>query len=661
MKSGKLTIFYIAKYANYELSIEGMMLKTGLDEADTPEKIKRRNWALKLRNFRTKILYAIIFGILPVVPLLGYFEIADILINSLIAIDLIIFHGSLFLGLFFTLQFFNFILMGMLEVGTIISSPSFEWLKTLPIPRNKLKKIMLLTIFRSFDIPLIVIIVAFPVVMYIGTSSVIILLISIGISIINAVFSFSILIIIGSRMSRILVINRLNSRKSHAIRILNFLIYAVVILGSMYLIQWAFSSIDAFFIMFMNLDSPAQTNLILSSIPYPFNPCYLILDVIVANRTPEQLWWTSIIGFVILILITFGIFKIASHQIKKLAFLEVNNSSPKKEIHVDIKTTTPFRAHLRKDIAQMMHDFKSFITIITTFLLSFLFSYYFNLNNIGRFVPTETLIYTTWVGLLLISPIISTLLIFNFLSFEETGQSILTSLPIIPRDQARAKLFLILIFQTSAVLFPTLMYIADLKFSTLFLATLAAIPLIWIFTLILFETKVNYFGKKRDYYVIEEVNPTNRMFKWTIILCLQYIVSFWIISFTFNLYMFFNFAVMLSFWIFVSVIGLIASAVIFLQMFPKISIASIVRRDVRKWFSLNFNRLINTIVKQSLEKEHLLSFKQSIKIIWEEYFLSNPNEEDRAEELEILIDAMINGIYRVAKRIFQIQEKIPRI
>ncbi|MFX1454994.1 MAG: hypothetical protein ACFFDB_06425 [Promethearchaeota archaeon] len=656
MKSDKLALFHIAKHAHYELLIEGMILKTGIDEADTPEKIKRRKWALKLRIYRTKILYATIFGILPVVPLLGYFEISDILINSLIAIDLIIFHGSLFLGLFFTLQFFNFILMGMLEVGTIISNPSFEWLKTLPIPRNKLKKIILLTILRNFDIPLVVIIVAFPIVMYIGTSSVIILLISIGISIINAVFSFSILIIIGSRMSRILVVNRINSRKSHAIRMLNFIIYTVVILGSMYLIQWAFSSIDAFFIMFMNLESPAQTNLILSSIPYPFNPCYLILDVIVANRTPEHLWWTSIIGFVILVLITFGIFKIASHQVKKLAFSEFSNSSSKKEIQVDIKTTSPFRAHLRKDMAHMMHDFKSFITIITIFLLSFLFAYYFNLDNIGRFVPTENLIYTTWVGLLLIGPIISALLIFNFLSFEETGQSILTSLPIIPRDQAKAKLFLILIFQTSAILFPTIMYIADLKFITLFLATLGAIPLIWTFTLVLFEMKINYFGKKRDYYVIEEVNPTNRMFKWTIILCLQYILSFWIISFTFNLYMFFNFIIMISFWVFISVIGLIISTLIFLHMFPRISIVLKIRREIRNWFSLNFNHFIKAIVIQSLENGQLLSFDQSIEIIWEEFFASNTFDKDKAEELEIIIDAMINGIYRVAKRIFQLEK-----
>jgi hypothetical protein len=657
MKSEKLTLFHIAKYAKYELLTDSLILRNGINQSDTPEKIKRKKRSLKIGIYRTKILYAIIFGILPVVPLLGYFEIADILINSLIAIDIIIFHGSLFIGLFFTLQFFNFLLMGLLEVSMIASSQTFEWLKTLPIPRNRIKKIVLLTIFRSFDVPLVVIIAAFPIVMYIGTLDLIILFISIGISIINAFFSFSVLIIIGSRMNRILKVNQLNSRKSNAIRILNFVIYAVVILGSMYLIQWAFSSIDAFFIMFMNLDSPALTNVMLSIIPYPFNPCYLILVAIVSNRAPSQLWVSTIFGFIMLVLITLLCFKIALRQVKKLTFSENQSSTSKKfrkKIRVNIKTASPFRAHLNKDLVHILHDFKTFITIITAFLLSFLFSYYFNRENFGRIVPTETLIYTNWVGLLLINPIISGLLIFTFLSFEDTGQSILTSLPIIPRNQAKAKLFLIFIFQTSAVIFPTIMYIPDLKFESLFIATLGALPLIWTFLLLLFEMKVNSFGKKRNYYVIEEVNPTNKMYKWTLIMCLQYILGFWVISFTFNIYMFVGYYAMTLFWFFVSVFGLILGIIIFLLMFPKISIASTVRREVRKWFSLNFNYLIKTIVSRSLEKGHFLSFNQSIVIIMREYFISNPDDDDddRAEELEVIIDATINGLYRVAKRIF---------
>ncbi|MHA2007097.1 MAG: hypothetical protein ACXABO_08250 [Promethearchaeota archaeon] len=662
MKSNRLTLFNIAKYINYELLIEGLVLKKGTTQSDSFEKLESKNKSLKFRIYRVKILYAIIFGILPIAPLLGYFEIADFLINSTLSVEIIIFHGSLFISLFFTLQIFNFILMGMLEVSMIMSGQILEWLKTLPIPRNKLKKIVLFTIFRSFDIPLVVIIMAFPIIMYIGTLSLIIFLISIGISILNAIFSFSILVIIGSRMNRTLGVNQLNTKRSHTIRILNFVSYAVGILGSMYLIQWAFSSIDDFFIMFLNLNSPALTNVVLSSIPYPFNPSYLVLVSIVSNRVPSQLWVSCICGLIIFTLITWWIFRKALKQVGKLTFSSHQNSSSsidRKKVQVDIKSTSPLKAHLRKDLVQISHDFKSFIAVITTFLLSFLFSYYFNLGNIGRSVPTEILTYTNWVGLLLINPIISGMLIFNFLSFEETGQSILISLPIIPHDQAKAKLYLILLFQTFAVILPTVMYIQDPKFGTFIMATLGALPLIWTFTLALFEMKVNFFGKKRHHYVIEEFNSNNKMFKWTIIICIQYFLAFWVISSTFNIYVFAGYDAMATFWAFISFLGLIISFMIFRGMFPIFSIRSIMKEEVRKWFKSNFLLLIDTLVSRSLEKGHLLSERSSIKIIKEKYLDNSQiprRDEFRVMELEKLVYFMIDEILDAVYDRF----KIPR-
>ena len=666
MRSNKLALYHIAKYTSYELLIEGLLLKKGTNQSNTLEKIKRKERSLKLRIFRTKILYAIIFGILPVAPLLGYFKMDDILLNSSVSTNIIIFHGSLFIVLFFTLQIFNFILMGMLEVGTIMSGQSFEWLKTLPISRNKLKKVVLLTIFRSFDAPIIVMVMTFPIVMFIGTLNLIVFLISIGISILNAFFSFSILIIIGCRMNRILEVNQLNSKKSQTIRILNLVSYVVAILGSVYLVQWAFSSIEVFFTWFLDLPSPALTNIILSSIPYPFNPSYLTLVSIFSNGILLNLWVSIIIGFLSFALITYWLFDRALQQVEMRASSKFQDSYSKnfrKWISVEIKSTSPFRAYLRKDLVQISHDFKTFLTVITTFLLSFLFSYYFNLGYIGRIVPTETLIYTNWLGLLLISPVISGMLISNFLSLEDTGQSILTSLPIIHRDQAKAKLFLIFIFQTSAVILPTVMYIPDLKFDTLFVATLGALPLIWSFLLFLFEMKIKLFGKKRDYYIIEEVNQDNRMFKWTIIMCIQYILGFLVISLTFNLYKFLGYNAMTSFWIFGSEFGLVIGIIIFLKMFPKISIELGAGKEVMKWFTANFNYLIKTIVTLSIKKGNLLTSEQSMEIIKEEYFISNPirkpwiSDKDRGNELESLIDYMIDDILRVANRIFLLKLK----
>ena len=99
--------------------------------------------------------------------------------------------------------------MGMLDATMIISGKIFEWLETLPISRKKLLKIIYLTLFRSYDIPIVVLFFAFPLVILIGSQSLIMFLICFGISFINLVFSFSILILIGERINRILNINEI--------------------------------------------------------------------------------------------------------------------------------------------------------------------------------------------------------------------------------------------------------------------------------------------------------------------------------------------------------------------------------------------------------------------------------------------------------------------
>jgi hypothetical protein len=108
---------------------------------------------------------------------------------------------------------------------------------------------------------------------------------------------------------------------------------------------------------------------------------------------------------------------------------------------------------------------------------------------------------------------------------------------------------------------------------------------------------------------------------------------------------------MTLFWISVSFVGLFLSLLIFQQMFPKF-ITSIVRKDLRTWFSLYYNHLIKTIVKESHEKGHFISFIRLKEIIREEYGKSNPINKDMMEELEVLIDYMIDGIIRVTKRIY---------
>ena len=572
MTSEKLALYYIAKYTNHELLIDGLVLTNQLGSW---EKSKKRKRSMTLKIIRMKIFYAVIFGILPIIPLLGYFQIADFLINSLISVEIIIFHGSLYFGLFFLLQFFNFFLMGMLETGMIMSGRIFEWFETLPIKREKLKKIVFLTIFRSFDLPIIVIVMAFPIVLLMGTSNIFIFIISIGISILNVLFSLSILILVGGRVNRVLDVNEINSRRSYTIRLFNIISYIIITLGSMYLIQWAFSSIDVFFRLFLNIQNPEMTNIFLSSIPYPFNQSYLILNLIVSDRTPLELWFSSIIGLIIFFVLTWGLFTKALQQLEKLTFSKFRSPKEKKpskksekEVEVKIKSRSPVRAYLRKDLVLITHDLKTFLAIVTSVILSFIYIFYFNLGSIGQEIHIISVVYTNLIGMLIFHPILSAMLIYSILSLEDSGQSVLTALPVIPREQAKTKLFLIFTIQTIAIFLPNLMFVNDPNSSGLILATFAALPFMWIFLMIVFELKISFFGKIGERYVLKEVKPENKLFKWVLLLCIQYTLSFWIVSFVILFFLYRNFAGMVGFMILVGSIGLVTVIIIYSWMFP---------------------------------------------------------------------------------------------
>ena len=590
MRNGKLSLYYLAKYTNRELLVDELILTLGLYQLLSDKKSKKSLRSIKFKIIRMKISYAIIFGILPIFPLLTYFQIADNLSNNLIPVDTIIFTGSLFFSLYFALQFFNFFLMAMLETGMIMTGRIFEWYETLPIPKDKIKKLVYFTIFRSFDIPIITIIISFPLTMLIGTQNIIIFLICFGISVLNVLFSFSILILFGGRINRVLDVHEINSKRSLRIRLLNIISYFIIIFGSMYLIQWAFSSIDLFFTLFLDSEYPNFINLILSSIPYPFNPSYLISILIVSNQVSLEIWISTFIGLGLLTTLTWWGHSRALNMIGKLTsskFRSIKESHSiylKDKIAVRIKASTPLNAYLRKDLVIICHDLKTLMAIITSILLSFLFLFYYNISNIDKIDTPEKLLFFNWVSILLYSPIIVGILIFSLLTIENTGQSSLSSLPIVPRDQAKAKLLMIFIIQTVAVILPTLMYINTPQFLIIFISALGALPFIWLLLLITFEIKISLFGKIRTHYYIEDIKPQNKMFKWTLIMSCQYIITFWIISFVSIFFLYHNFEYIGIFLTSVCIVGYLCIIIVFVKMFPKIPKVHIFSR--KPWLAI---------------------------------------------------------------------------
>jgi len=112
-------------------------------------------------------------------------------------------------------------------------------------------------------------------------------------------------------------------------------------------------------------------------------------------------------------------------------------------------------------------------------------------------------------------------------------------LPIVPRDQAKAKLTLMFTVLTSAVILPSLFYVNSQYFIVILANFLYTLPLAWLVLIVLFLLKIKFFGKKRkNMYVLEDYNPKYRISKWLLIISVPYLIIFFLFSIFFLLFAF---------------------------------------------------------------------------------------------------------------------------
>ncbi|MFX0040930.1 MAG: type II CAAX prenyl endopeptidase Rce1 family protein [Promethearchaeota archaeon] len=587
------SLYTIAKYTNRELLLESLLQSKGSYKSLFLENYKKNQRTFKIKVIATKILYSLVFGILPIILVLNYLEIIEGLGSSPLSSQNIILTGIIFFALYFGLQFFNFVLMGILESSMVMSGIIFRWFETLPISRHRLKRLAYFTIFRTFDIPIIIIVLGFPITMLIQTQNVLLFLVSLIISLINILFSFDLLIMLGARLHGILYAS---PKKTLIIRLFNIISYVAVILGSIYLIQWIFSSLDDIFLSLLDYEQAPITNVILSIIPFPFNPSYLLFMVITPSQISLFLWISIFVGLGLFILITYMIHMRTSRILSKIttSSLTINQKTyikkekKKEKIPVKIRTFTPVVAFLRKDLSIITHDVKVFLSLIMPIILSCIFTFSFNIGNIDSPIIMERDIITYFLGILIFSPIISGMIVYGLSSIDISGETILAALPINHRDRANAKLRLMIILQTLALFCPNLLYILSSRLPIYFFTTVLSLPFMLIFLIFTFELKIYYFNKFKNRYVLEDVNPQNRIFKWTLIVCIQYSFVFWMLSFVLVFYINLQFDLLQIFYIFTIIISIIIGTLIFSRMFPirKEEFPKITRFTRHTWISI---------------------------------------------------------------------------
>ncbi|MFX1500400.1 MAG: hypothetical protein ACFFDH_05480 [Promethearchaeota archaeon] len=575
ISKSKLNLFSLAKYINREIYLESWLRSKGIYQLPILEKYSVNQNILKIKVLIYKIIYALVFGILPFVPILTYIRTVENLLNFDVSIDKIILLGGIIFSLFFGLQFFNFFLMGLLESGIILSGKHFKWFETFPIPRDKLRKLSFLTLFRTFDIPIIVLILTSPITLFILTQSILVFFISLIVSIFNLIFCFDIVIIFGERLNRISNFDEISSKRGFIIQVFHNLSHVIIILGGIYMIQWLLFSLDNLTNIIIEIDDISTLISIISMIPYPINPSCLISFFIVGKQMPMVFCINLFIGLIIFICLSCLIHLRASESLERITYSkfkeikkEIKANLFTEESQVKIKTRSPTIAYLRKDLSIALRDLKTFSAMITPVLFSCIFTFFFSVNRIDEKVMIERDYFLNFVCLLIILPIISIMIVNGIFNIETSGESILASLPVNHRQRAKAKIILLIFLQSIAVFCPVLLFISSDKFLGLLLTVITCLPLSWIFILLTFNLKILFFSKFRSYYIIEEVNPESRYQKWVLIIGFQYLVSLGIIFFFIVAYSHQKFINLIYFLVSGSIISLFLTILLFNDFFP---------------------------------------------------------------------------------------------
>ncbi len=569
MKEKKKRSFYsLAKYPTHEILMESQMASAGAHQAKFVEKLKKNKNYIKNQSRALKSVFSFLFLFLPLLPLVTYFQIADNL--GAYSISTIFFVSSFLFMIFLGMELMYLLMFGMISTGSLMSGNAFKWLQTLPFSKKSLKKIGIMTIFRNLDIPLIILILGFPIVMLIATQDIIMFFICLLASIVNVIFSFSILVIIGEKMSILFSESKSKSKNANIIRTVTMIGYFIIMFGTSFIFSWGISSVENMFVVFSTNEPSFILIIILSLIPFLFAPAFLVSLYTLQFQIHPILVLTTITGFALSIVLTWVMFTIAKRALHSAISTEVKTEKvEKREIQFEIKQTSPIKAYIRKDLVSSTRDIQSFMfiffPIFYPLIMILTMSGFFNEITIS----TETILFI-WSIILMVYLFLPIMLIVGFLNMDESGSSTLASLPLLPRDQAKAKIILMLSLQGISLIITSIVLTLLTQSILVIVLLLITLPIAWMLLLFMFVLKIKFFGQMKYKYIIEELHKENKILKW-IAMILADAGLFMTILITGNILIFlFGITIGLLVLGVIGILGLALMVFIFNRMFPKV-------------------------------------------------------------------------------------------
>jgi len=573
VKTKKLSTYSIVKHISYEVLLEEQLqLKT--ENTRLFERLNKKRNALKIKFLSYKIINSLIFAIQPIFLLMAYLNL-NLNIYETADPPTILFIKAINFHFFFIVQLFNFFLVGLFSLTNIMSGDIYDWVKTLPFSQKDLKKLVFYSIYHNLNLPIITNTLAFPVIMLIATQNFFVFLISLGLSIMNMIFSLSIVIISGEKIAKFMKRHGKKSRKPLFIQLLNSFSYILIIFGGIFVIEIVLNLLIPFLLNLPNLYYSRLYNLILFLIPFPFNASYIILIFTNIPQMHTLFWLNLLYGFGLYLIAIYFLIRKSFKSLGAVLSLKHKDQGDDSDrfddkFPVKIHTTSHFKAFIRKDLLIASRDLQTSMYFIMPIINSFTFMFFFNLSLFGVVGSLNIdIFFNNWLVFLGISPFLSAIIVYTILNIDKNGKTILDTLPIIRRDQARSKIFIIMLIQILCVITPPLIYIFHPRFIDLFLAGLSALPLVLTFSMTTLLLRILFFGKKKYYYSLDETLPANKTGKWTLILVINFLIYLFSIAVSYYLFYVFNFLLFLLNEIFLSLILLLSLKSKFDKCFPK--------------------------------------------------------------------------------------------
>ncbi|MHA1884828.1 MAG: CPBP family glutamic-type intramembrane protease [Promethearchaeota archaeon] len=569
MEERKLKYYKLAKFPTFEILMEGQIASAGAHQARLIEKFKKNKNFIRNQFLALKLIFTFMFVFLPLLPLVTYLQVAEELGGSTYSVTTIAFISSFIFAIYFIITLLYMLMFGMVSTSSFMSGNSFKWLQTLPFSKKELKKIGFMTLFRNLDIPLIVLMFSFPIIMLIFTGNVLIFFTTLLISILNVVFNFSLLVIVGEKLSSIFSETRGKSKRVNVVRMITMMGYFVIAFGSGLMFTYGFSAIDTFLNIFKSTEPPTVINSVLSLIPFPFAPGYLLTLSAMPLQFPSEVLINTLIGVGLYGLITWGLLTVARRALRSTISSEITiEKEESKEIKVEITRTSSILAYIKKDLVSSIRDIQSFMFIFFPIFYPLILVLTLQAGVINEINSTGGIL-ALWSIILAVYLFIPPMLVAGFLNLEESGSSTVASLPILPRDQAKAKLILMLGIQGLSLIIMSITLVLMTNSMVIFLLLLATLPIAWTLVLVMFEVKIHFFGKMKYKYVIEELNKEHKYLKWILMILIEGGIYFGIMMIGIVLLLIFNILTALLILMVIGIGSVLSLIFAFTRMFPK--------------------------------------------------------------------------------------------